>query len=129
MVAESVGLDEEILSADGGLIGSQEFARRLGLKSEGTVRDYFRHGKVIALTEGKRRLWFSAWQIHEGKLLRGLAQVIEALREQDIAPLSMVIFFVYETDDLDGRRPLDLLREGRVDQVVQSARGQLEMRP
>jgi hypothetical protein len=127
MVAESVGLEQEVLEADGGLVGSGEFARLLGMSSEETPRNYHRQGKVLAIRKGERALRFPAWQVHNGQLLPGLKKVIEVLNAKDADPLSQIIFFVYECDELEGARPLDLLRRGKVDEVVMAARRQWEM--
>lgn len=121
MVMESLGLEQEISTKFGGLISSREFANRLGLRSFETVRNYYRKGRIIGLSQGGRNLRFPAWQIHRQALLPGLSEIIKILSEKGMDSLSQIIFFVYECDELSGKIPLTILRAGKLEKVVSSA--------
>jgi hypothetical protein len=129
MVLESLGLEQEVITKEGGLISTWDFADRLGLKSEETIRNYFRQGKILGLRRGSRNLQFPGWQIYRRELLPGLSQVLEVLSAKELDPLSQIIFFVYECEGLPRRAPTPLkaLRKGMVNQVVASARRHYEM--
>jgi hypothetical protein len=48
--------------------------------------------------------------------------VLAALKEKDLHSLSIIGYFLTPSDGLDDARPLDLLREGKVDQVAADAK-------
>lgn len=129
MVLESLGLEQEVITKEGGLISTRDFAERLGLRSEETVRNYYRQGRIIGLRRGGRNLGFPAWQIYRRGLLPGLAQIIEVLSKKEMDPLTQIIFFVYECKGLSRRAPTPLkaLRLGMVDKVLMAARHLHEM--
>lgn len=118
----STGVEDEIRTAEGGGISDAEFARRLGLRSRETVRGYRRSGQIFAWEKGARNLQYPAWQIHAHRLLPGLAEVLGILGGRELPPLAIANYFLSESDELGGKRPLDLLRANRVEDVLQHAR-------
>lgn len=118
----SLGVEDELRSLEGGGLSDAEFARRLGLTSRETVRNYRAKGRIFAWEKGARNLRYPAWQIHQRTLLPGLDQVLVILNERDLSPLALVNYFLSVSEELGGRRPLDLLREGRIEDVTTHAR-------
>jgi hypothetical protein len=118
----SHGVEDEIRTAEGGGISDAQFAKQLGLKSRETVRGYRQSGQIFAWEKGTRNLQYPAWQIHAHKLLPGLADVLAILGRRELTPLAIANYFLSESEELDGKRPLDLLRENRVEDVIQHAR-------
>jgi hypothetical protein len=98
-----------------------EFAERMGLGSRETIRQYREKGRIFGWLKGSRSYRYPAWQIHRKELLPGLAEVLAVLREKGLHPLSIIGYFLTPSDGLDDVRPLDLLREGKIDQVVADA--------
>lgn len=118
---QSLGVEQEMLAEEGGMLSDAEFARQLGLKSRQTVHNYRDAGKIFALPKGARNFSYPAWQIHRGALLPGLGEVLAALRPKRLSPLAQVNFFLTEAEALDDQRPLDRLRAGAVAEVVAHA--------
>jgi hypothetical protein len=65
---------------------------------------------------------YPAWQIYEGQLLPGLGEVLAILAKKKLQPLSIISYFLTPSSELDEARPLDLLRKGRVEDVVADTR-------
>jgi hypothetical protein len=118
---DAVGADDELREAQGGGLTSSEFAKKLGIKSAETIRTYRMNGDIFAWERDQRNYRYPAWQIYRGKLLPGLGEVLAILREKSLDALSTVAFFVYPSDDLEGKSPLDFLREKNVEAVIDHA--------
>ena len=113
----SIGVEDELRQLEGGGLSDAAFAKRLGVSSRETVRKYREKGLIFAWEKDSRNLRYPAWQIHEGRLLPGLAEVLAILTSQEHSAFSIVNYFLSESEELGGSRPLDLLREGRLDEV------------
>jgi len=113
----SIGVEEELRQLEGGGLSDAEFAKRLGVGSRETVRKYREKGWLFAWEKDSRNLRYPAWQVHEGRLLPGLAEVLAILHHQKRGSFSIANYFLSESEELGGRRPLDLLREGRLGDV------------
>jgi len=117
----SLGVEQELRKAEGGGLSSREFAERLGLSSPETIRTWREDGQILAWQKDRRNLRYPAWQIHRGALLQGLPEVLARLREKELSPLSMISFFISHGDTLDGKNPLQLMRSGNVQAVIDYA--------
>ncbi len=106
---------DEALAQEGGALSVSAFARGLGASRQ-AIANYREKGMVIAVPRGsEKQSVYPAWQIHEGRLLPNLDKVLAAL---DIAtPLGKVLFFITKSSAFDGARPLDVLRQGRKDDI------------
>jgi nucleoid DNA-binding protein len=118
----SLDADVELRGAEGGGLSDSEFAGRLGVSSRETIRQYRGKGLIFAWPKDMRSYRYPAWQIHRRQLLPGLAEVLAVLKEKELEPFSMIGYFLTPSDDLDNARPLDLLREGKVAEVVADAK-------
>ena len=117
----SVGVEDEIKNMEGGALSEADFAARLGITSIEMIHNYRKNGKILAFEINPDVLLYPAWQIHRGRLLPGLSDAIAALTQEPRSPFSIANFFLSGREDLDGKRPLDLLRENRVDEVIADA--------
>ena len=119
----AIGVEEEIRSAEGGSLTEARFGTLLGIGSIKTIRKYRAAGRILAWKSGRSRWLYPAWQIHRGKLLPGLSEVLAVLnREKGLTPFSIAVLFIYPSDDLGEKSPLQLLRANRVADVVAFAR-------
>jgi nucleoid DNA-binding protein len=118
----SLGADAELRDAEGGGLSDMEFATGMGLSARETVRQYREKGRIFAWRKDLRSYRYPAWQIHHKQLLPGLSEVLAVLKEKPLEPLSIVGYFLTPSDDLDDARPLDLLREGKVAEVMADAK-------
>ena len=117
----SLGVEEELRELEGGGLSDAEFAERLGVKARETVRNYREKGRIFAWAKDARNLRYPAWQIHKGALLPGLDQVLTVLNKRSRSPFTIANYFLSESEELENKRPLDLLRSKRVDEVVAHA--------
>jgi hypothetical protein len=117
----SLGADDELRDAEGGGLSDAEFAARLKIKSRETIRQYREKHRIFGWRKDLRSYRYPAWQIHHNQLLPGLERVIVVLTQKGLQPLSIIGYFLTPSSDLDDVRPLDLLREGRVEEVVPDA--------
>ena len=80
--------------------------------------DWLRGGK-----EGGKTARFPRWQFGQhGQVLAGLEAVLKILnRNQRVDAWGRILFFLQTEGSLGNKRPLDLLREGRVNDVRMAA--------
>jgi len=111
----------ELLNADGGALTASQMADVLGISRQ-AVDKRRKAGQLLAVALPRRGLLYPAWQITEsGAPLGGLVEVLAELRGHD--PWARARFFVTGNDRLGGNRPLDVLREGALEAVLEAARG------
>jgi len=78
-----------------------------------------RQGRLIGLTQGRRGYAYPVWQFEGGKTLANLEKVLDRLKDND--PWMQLTFFLNANDRLNGSRPLDMLRSGKVEPVLEAA--------
>jgi hypothetical protein len=97
-----------------------EVARMLGTSRQ-TPHDRAKNNTLLAVSEGNM-LRFPLWQFDPdgpNGVLAGLPAVLKAL---EMPPYSKAVWMTRPHRDLDGKTPLDVLREGRVGRIVELAR-------
>lgn len=111
----------------GGLLTPAEVSRRLGL-SGATVNNRRNHGELLGIRLDKRGYLFPEWQFSDSPrdaalgVWPGFDRALQAL--SDMHPWEKGEFFLSQLPALGGRRPIDLLRDGRpadVERVVLAA--------
>jgi len=115
------GLDAKarLIEQNGGIFKTEEVAEYLGITPQ-AVNKRRALRQLVGLTFRKRGYVFPAWQFTERGTVPGLEQVLLALADHD--EWMQNVFFVNPNTRLGGRRPLDLLREGEIQEVLDSAR-------
>jgi hypothetical protein len=108
----------QLIKEFGGAIGVDEVANLLGLTRQ-AVDKRRREGRLIGLTQGRRGFVYPIWQFEQGGTLNHLETVLGALRKHD--PWMQLSFFVNPSARLAEASPLELLREGKLDPVLQAA--------
>ena len=114
----AVEAKRRLLETEGGTSSAVETGRLLGISRQ-AVDKKRRGGQLLALPVGPRQR-YPVWQFKDGAILPGLANVLAALPTS--SPWVKAAFFLSRNARLGERRPLDLLRQGRVDEVVRAAR-------
>ena len=104
--------------ADDMLNGMGQIAALIGISRQ-AVDKRRSQNQLIGLTQGKRGYAYPAFQFEAGKTLDGLKEILDALSAHD--PWMQSIFFANGNDRLDGRTPLDALRQGLIEAVVRTA--------
>ena len=119
VLARGILARKELEMAEGGSLSAEELAHALGRTRQGI--DYLRReGLVLAwrTTQGKWR--YPAWQLTaQGGLLPGVRECLKALATH--SEWEPMIFFLSPRESLQGKRPLDLLRAGRLEEAIAAA--------
>jgi biotin operon repressor len=114
-----VQASRRLLDAEGGTLSAEEVGEVLGISRQ-AVNQRRQKGQLLALSVGRHGYAYPAWQLGREGTLEGLPEVLELLSEED--PWMQARFFLTPSPRLDDARPLDLLREGRVNEVLEAAR-------
>jgi hypothetical protein len=116
--ARGMGLRQRILASDD-MLSLAQAAQVLGLTAP-AVNDRFRARRLIALEAGARRRRYPAWQFEDDVAGRPLEMVLEALK--GLNPWTVYRFFTSPDSTLESETPLDVLRRGEVEAVVEAAK-------
>ena len=119
---------EELKREEGGSLSAEQAARRLGM-SKTAVIDRYRKGVLLGWRESRQKaIRFPVWQFGDDKtVLRGLEEVLRVLNAVDsLDDWGRIGFFLSPRASRGGKRPLDLLREGRIEEVRQMAAADVE---
>jgi hypothetical protein len=76
-------------------------------------------GKLLAISTGRHGYRYPVWQFHDSGVLPGLADVLKALASHD--SWMQVAFFVNKNELLDGETPIEALKAGKLDNVLDVA--------
>ena len=109
---------QRLLKAGGGVLSAEETAKLLAISRQ-AVDKRRRQGQLLGLIQGRRGYAYPAWQFENGRAIKDLEKVLEALRDHD--PWMQVTFFLNSNDRLAGMSPLDVLRAGETGRVVSAA--------
>jgi hypothetical protein len=119
---------QKLAEAEGGSLSSEEVARLLRI-SKTAVLKRLEAGRLLAWREERlQAARFPRWQFDEhGQVLAGLTEVLDCLNEdQGVDAWGKILFFLQTKSSLGGKRPLDLLREGKVKEVCRAAQAYAE---
>lgn len=127
-IARGLETRQQLMEAEGGSLSSEETARLLRI-SKTAVLKRLTAGRLLAWREERlQAARFPRWQFDKnGRVLPGLTRVLSCL--QDDAGLDawgMILFFLQTKSALGEKRPLDLLREGRVKEACLAAQAYAE---
>lgn len=113
-----VAARHQLIEAAGGALSSAQLADALGLTRQ-AVDKRRRAGKLLALSVGRRGYRYPAFQVVNGELLKDLEQVLEGLSGHDA--WAQLAFLVTAQSDLEGRTPVDCLKDGHREAVLRAA--------
>ncbi len=121
-LARGLTVREKMAAEGGGSMSAEETARYLGFTKQSVLNAYHA-GKLLGWrTEKQGAIRFPVWQFAEHHRLPGLQAVLTKLNAgQILDEWGKIGFFLQTHATPKGRRPLDLLREGRVDPVLEAA--------
>jgi hypothetical protein len=112
----------KLIGTEGGNLSSIEAAAQLRI-SESAVMGKYRNGQLLGWNEERSNaLRFPRWQFDGGKVLPGISRVLAVLNQPGyLDDKGRILFFLSEFGFV-ACRPLDLLREGRVNEALLAAR-------
>jgi hypothetical protein len=117
-VARGEILKEKMAVAEGGGISCKQAAGLLGI-TQAAVLERWRDHRLIAWGS-KRKVVFPSWQFKDGSMLTGIEDVLRIFHSDD--QWRVVRYFLCKRHSLRRRRPLDLLRCGKVAEVIKHAK-------
>jgi excisionase family DNA binding protein len=125
-MARGLEARQQLAEAEGGSLSSDEVASLLGISKTAVLRR-LEAGRLVAWREGRlQAARFPLWQFERhGRVLAGLETVLKTLNHaQRLDAWGKVLFFLQGS--LGNKRPLDLLREGRVEDACLAAEAYVE---
>lgn len=114
-----IELRNRLLKEEGGCASAEQTAAMLGLGSRQAIYHQLKRRFLFAVPVGQRGLLFPVWQFKNGHALPGLDRVLAAFQHGD--PWAIFLFFLSKSPALGGQRPLDMLRDGQIETVVEAA--------
>lgn len=114
---EEVSIARKIEDWAGPIAGASELSRDYGI-ARSTLHRWQQSDEVIGLLKGTKKHVFPVEQFIDGRPARGIAAVIELAGGHRATWL----WLRQKNSVLGGRRPIDLLKQDRVDDVVDVAR-------
>lgn len=109
---------ERLLNAEGGPLTVSQVEKILEISRQ-AIHKRCSKGKLIALSTSKRGYLFPQWQFTEKGMLPGLEEVLAALDEED--PWMQASFMLNPNIWLDSVSPLEMLRKGKIEEVIMAA--------
>jgi hypothetical protein len=114
------GIEEKrrLIEEHGGVLTSDQVGRIIGITRQ-AVEKRRQAGKLVALATGRHGYRYSIWQFQESGTLPGLEDVLGVLAPYD--EWMKTIFFVGRNPRLGDCSPLEMLKAGKVNQVLDAA--------
>lgn len=111
-------IQEQLLHREGSPSTAAEVATLLNISIE-QVETRRKAGSLLAVLLGGRDHFYPSWQFRDGRLIPGLEEALEDLRNHD--PWAKLWFFLSGDFRLEGATPLEELRRGNVEKVRAAA--------
>jgi hypothetical protein len=126
-IARGLMVREAVKQEEGGHISAEDAGRVLGI-SKPAVLERYKKGQLVGWRETRQgAVRFPIWQFADGRLLEGLPEVLAILaKAQGIDEWGRILFFLNRRNSLNGKRPLDLLRQSKVSAVKRLAWADVE---
>ena len=120
-ILEGVRIAQKDLEDAGGAYDLEQVRMLLRGVSRQAIDKRVQQGSLLAVPGPSNRRSFPTLQFNrDGSVLAGLKEVREALPVE--SPWAVLNFLANPDDRLGGRKPVDVLRAGKVAQVIQAAR-------
>lgn len=121
------GLRKKLTEDEGGSVSAQQAAETMGMSKQAVLKRYHK-GQLIGWKEEKQNaVRFPVWQFESGKVLNGLEEVLARLNSDDsMDDYGRLLFFLSQSDFLNGKRPLDCLRKDELHKVLRSVEGYVQ---
>jgi hypothetical protein len=120
-ILEGVRIAQEDLREAGGAYDLDQVRTLMRGVSRQAVDKHVQDGSLLAVPGPSNRRSYPTLQFNtDGTVIDGLKAVSEALPTSN--PWTILNFLAQPDDRLQGRKPIDVLKEGKVDLVVEAAR-------
>lgn len=116
----------EMEEAEGGSVSSDQAARLLGM-SKPSVLKRFEKGQLLGWRDQRQKaVRLPIWQFSDQGMIAGLDRILEVLRRTPLDDWGRVSFFLEKRESLGGLSPLEVLRQGRLEDVERVCWGEVE---
>ena len=115
--ARGIAQRKSLLEAEGGTASGQEMADLLGITRQ-AVDKRRKSGTLLAIPTGSNDWRYPRWQLHDQQVLPGFDRLMKVFEGR--GPWTRFHFLLSPNERLDGQRPLDALRSGNIDKVVEA---------
>ncbi len=105
------------MSKEGGTLSNSEACQQLNCKPQ-DLAQMRENGHLIGI-EVDDHYVYPTWQFVDGKILPGLDKLFSELKRDGI--WTIMIFMLTGDLRLDGKTPLEMLRQGEIEQVIWAA--------
>jgi hypothetical protein len=119
MKARSDQLTMSVAMQAGDLLDSRAAARCAGVSIEALYKRS-RRGALIGIRNSAGRLLFPAFQFESAWMMRQIQRVVARLPIED--PWNRIRFLLTAAPDLDGKSPLEAIRQGYIAEAERAAR-------
>jgi hypothetical protein len=120
-ILEGVRIAQEDLRESGGAYDLEQVRTLMRGVSRQAVDKRVQEGSLLAVPGPSNRRSYPTLQFNpDGTVVDGLKAVCEALPTSN--PWTILNFLAQPDDRLRGRKPIDVLKEGKIDLVVEAAR-------
>ncbi len=126
--ARGVVVRQQLAEVEGGSWSSEEVADVLQISKTAVLKRLAANQLLAWREERLRAARFPRWQFDShGNVLRGLKDVLIILgQDRRLDGWGKVLFFLQEKPSLNGKRPLDLIRAGKLEEVCFAAQAYVE---
>jgi hypothetical protein len=108
----------KLIEGHGGSLSAEKAADLLGITRQ-AVDKRRRTGKLIGLSTGRYGFRYPIWQFTESGTLEGLGDVLTLLAAHD--EWMQAAFLIGENPRLNGKTPIELLKKGQLERVLNAA--------
>ena len=110
---------QQLLEAEGGCAKSKKIFETLGISPQ-VIDQRRQQGKLMGFSNEKGKYIYPLWQFTDkGETINGLEEVLEKL--QDFDPWMQIAFFLNPNVRLNDKTPIEMLRVGEIEPVINSA--------
>jgi hypothetical protein len=126
-IARGLSARQQLIAEEGGSLSADEAAKEIGL-SKTAILNRYHHGHIIGWREERQNaVRFPVWQFSQHHVIPGIEQTLRVLNQEGrIDDWGRMLFFLQKNRRLNGRRPLDYLRENKIEPVLVAAQGYVE---
>lgn len=111
-------IKQKLIEEYGGTLTAEHVAQIIGISRQGVEKRRQAH-KLLALSTGRHGYRYPVWQFAESGTLPGLEEVLAVLDPHD--EWMQMIFFVSKNPRLSDRAPVEMLKAGKLKQVLDAA--------
>ncbi|PWU17065.1 MAG: hypothetical protein C5B50_12035 [Verrucomicrobia bacterium] len=126
-IARGLSARQQLIAEEGGSLSADEAAKEIGL-SKTAILNRYHHGNIVGWREERQNaVRFPVWQFSEHRVVAGIEETLRVLNKNGrIDDWGRMLFFLQKNQRLNGRRPLDYLRENKLEPILVAAQAYVE---